>query len=70
MKFILVGKNSFLSQNLAKYLLNKKISFSRMSINNFLKLNNKKLVNYDAILNFSINKNFIEKNIILKMTLI
>ena len=63
MKFILVGKNSFLSQNLAKYLLNKKISFSRMSINNFLKLNNKKLVNYDAILNFSINKNFIEKKI-------
>lgn len=61
MKFILVGKNSFLSQNLAKYLLNKKISFSRMSINNFLKLNNKKLVNYDAILNFSINKHFIEK---------
>ena len=60
-KIILVGRKSFLSQNFSFFLKEKKIKFLRISLNNFIKLNQNKLKNYQTILNFSINKDFVKK---------
>ena len=57
-KFILVGKNSFLSQNFSNFLISKKINFLKIGFKKFLNLNDKKINNYSAVLNFSTNKRF------------
>ena len=66
-KFILVGRNSFLSQNFSSFLRKKKIKFSSISYNKFIKLSYKRLKDYEAILNFSTNNDFVRKNMLLKM---
>ena len=41
-KFILVGKNSFLSQNFSSFLRKKKIKYLSISYNKFIKLSHKR----------------------------
>ena len=65
-KFILVGKNSFLSQNFSSFLRKKKIKFLSISYNKFLKLSHKRLKDYEAILNFSTNNDFVRKKYAVK----
>tara|TARA_E500000178_G_scaffold77692_1_gene75741 strand:+ start:737 stop:1537 length:801 start_codon:yes stop_codon:yes gene_type:complete len=65
-KIILIGRNSFLSQNFSVFLKKKKIRFFIISYNNFMKLSHKRLKNYETILNFSINKDFVQKKYALK----
>lgn len=65
-KIILVGRKSFLSQNFSFFLKKKKIKFLRISLNKFIKLNHNKLKNYELILNFSINKDFVKKKYAIK----
>ena len=65
-KFILVGSNSFLSQNFSSFLRKKKIKFLSISYNKFLKLSHKRLKNYEAILNFSTNNDFVHKKYAVK----
>ena len=60
-KFILVGKNSFLSQNFSSFLRKKKIKYLSISYNKFIKLSYKRLKDYEAILNFSTNNDFFKK---------
>ena len=65
-KFILVGRNSFLSQNFSVFLRKKKVKFLSISYNKFIKLSPKKIKDYEAILNFSINKDFVQKKYAVK----
>lgn len=65
-KFILVGRNSFLSQNFSSFLRKKKIKFSSISYNKFIKLSYKRLKDYEAILNFSTNNDFVRKKYAVK----
>ena len=65
-KFILVGRNSFLSQNFSSFLRKKKIKFLSISYNKFLKLSHKRLKDYEAILNFSTNNDFVRKKYAVK----
>ena len=65
-KIILIGRNSFLSQNFSFFLRKKKIKFHKVSYGTFIKLSHKKLKNYKIILNFSINKDFVKKKYALK----
>ena len=60
-KIILVGRNSFLSQNFSIFLRKKKIKFVKISLNKFMKMGHNSLKKYEVILNFSINKDFIQK---------
>ena len=48
-KFILVGKNSFLSQNFSSFLRKKKIKYLSISYNKFIKLSHERLKDYEAI---------------------
>ena len=65
-KFILVGKNSFLSQNFSSFLRKKKIRYLSISYNKFIKLSHKRLKDYEAILNFSTNNDFVRKKYAVK----
>ena len=65
-KFILVGRTSFLSQNFSSFLRKKKIKFLSISYNKFIKLGHKRLKNYEAILNFSTNNDFVNKKYAVK----
>ena len=65
-KFILVGRNSFLSQNFSSFLRKKKIKFSSISYNKFIKLSYKRLKDYEAILNFSTNNDFVRQKYAVK----
>ena len=60
-KIILVGRNSFLSQNFSTFLRKKKIKFIKISLNKFMKMGHNSLKKYEVILNFSIHKDFIQK---------
>ena len=60
-KIILVGRNSFLSQNFSIFLRKKKIKFVKISLNKFMKMGHNSLKKYEVILNFSIHKDFIQK---------
>ena len=65
---LIVGKNSFLSTNLFKFL-KKKISTTKIDFNKFLKIKEIKLSKYNYIINCSTNnfflKNDIKKNMIM-----
>ncbi len=65
-KFILVGKNSFLSQNFSSFLRKKKIKYLSISYNKFIKLSHERLKDYEAILNFSTNNDFVRKKYAVK----
>ena len=64
-KILLIGKKSFISQNLNFYLKNK-IKIEIFSYEDFKKLNNNKLKNFNFICNCSINKNYANKKYKLK----
>ena len=61
MKVLIIGKRSFIAKNIEEFLLKKNITTKKISFKNFLSLNSKKLLNYQFIINCSINKNFIKK---------
>ena len=65
-KFILVGRNSFLSQNFSSFLRKKKIKYLSISYNKFIKLSHERLKDYEAILNFSTNNDFVRKKYAVK----
>ena len=60
-KIILIGRNSFLSQNFSIFLKKKKVQFVKISLNKFMKMGHNSLKKFEVILNFSINKNFDQK---------
>jgi len=58
---LIIGKNSFLSTNLFKYLKKKRINVKKISFKEFLKFKKIKLLKYDFIINCSINKSYYKK---------
>lgn len=60
-KIILIGKSSFISNNLFYHLKNK-FSFKVFSLSEFLILSNNKIKDFDWIINCSIDNNYIKKS--------
>ena len=57
-KLLIIGKNSFIGNNLYKFS-NKKKNIKKVSYSNFFKINKKKLSNFDIILNCVSNKKYV-----------
>ena len=57
-KLLLIGKNSFIANNLHLHL-KKKISIKKISFEKFYKIKQKDLINFNFICNCSIKKNYI-----------
>mgnify|MGYP001216536696 CR=1 FL=1 len=60
LNILIVGKNSFLSKNLFKFL-KKKINVKKIGFIEFLKLKKIKLLKYDVVINCAINKLYYKK---------
>ena len=60
MKLLLIGKNSFISQNILFYLKNK-VFIKNISYEKFKNINLKEIENFDYICNCSITKNYSSK---------
>ena len=60
MKLLLIGKNSFISQNILFYLKNK-VFIKNISYEEFKNINLKEIENFDYICNCSITKNYSSK---------
>ena len=67
---LIIGKNSFLSTNLFKYFRKRKVYVKKIGFNEFLQLEEKKILKYDTIINCSINSLYFKKNIIPNMIMI
>ena len=60
-KLLIIGKNSFIGDNLYKFS-NKKKNIKKISYSNFFKINKKKLSSFDIILNCSSNIKYVNNN--------
>jgi len=61
MNLIIIGKKGFIAKNLNNYFKKKKTKVLNISLNNFVKLDNKRLQNYKNIINCWINEEIIKK---------
>ncbi len=60
MSLIIIGKKGFIAENLRNYFKKKKINFLNFSLDNFLKLSEKKISRFNNVINCSINKEIID----------